>query len=157
MIVCLAGVLAISCKSGPAQTDGSADSAKTLNQSDINEEFKDVYEKYASKLILDGAKSYTVVLDDNLSKIAVANFGQEDNRGYYFPVIMLASKDVTIQDPDLILPGMQLTVPDLDKNLADADARANIKAFLKDVAGIYGKKKDGTYVQLKLNQLSDSL
>jgi LysM repeat protein len=159
MIVCLVGILAISCKSAPAQTDDSApktvEPAEPLTQSEINEEFKDVYEKYVSKLILDGAKSYTVVSGDNLSKIAAANFGTD--RGYYFPVIMLASSNVTIQDPDFIQPGMQLTIPDLDKNFANADAKANIKAFLKEVAGIYGKKKNGAGVQLKINQLADSL
>jgi Tfp pilus assembly protein FimV len=159
MIVCLAGVLSISCKSAPAQTEDStpktADPAKPLSQSDINAEFKDTYEKYASKLILDGAKSYTVVSGDNLSNIASANFGADN--GYYFPVIMLASSDVTIQDPDLIQPGIQLTIPDLDKNLDDADAKANIKAFLQDVSDIYGKKKDGAGVQARIKQLADSL
>jgi len=47
----------------------------------------------------------------------------------------LASRDVVV-DADKIVPGMKLTIPNLQKNLDDPKARAKIKAFLLDVAKI---------------------
>jgi hypothetical protein len=52
---------------------------------------------------------------------------------------MLASRNV-ISDPDLIEPGMNLTIPDLQKNLSDPGARAKIKDFLNEIAGVYDRK-----------------
>jgi hypothetical protein len=49
---------------------------------------------------------------------------------------MLASKIDGI-DPDLIEIGMELTIPNLETNLADPGARAEIKKFLADMARLY--------------------
>jgi hypothetical protein len=44
-------------------------------------------------------------------------------------------------DPDLIRPGMKLTIPDLQKNLNDKDARAELKSFLLDIANVYKTRR----------------
>jgi hypothetical protein len=52
---------------------------------------------------------------------------------------MLASSDVVL-DPDKIEPGMNLTVPDLDRNLNDPKARKSLKNFLVEIADIYDRR-----------------
>jgi hypothetical protein len=96
-----------------------------------------VYETYSGDLILEGAKPYTVSRADTLSRITRENYGGKN--GYFFPIIMLASRE-TVTDPDLIEPGMVLTVPDLQKNLDDPGARAKLKEFLNEIAGVYDRK-----------------
>jgi nucleoid-associated protein YgaU len=112
-----------------------------------------VYETYSSDLILDGAKSYTVVQTDTLSKITRANYGGKN--GYFFPIIMLASRE-TITDPDLLEPGMVLTIPDLQKNLDDPGARAKLKEFLNEIAGVYDRKNQPA-IRDQLRALASSL
>ena len=114
LVVCMAFVFA--CKSQPKTTE---------------EALKSIYDRYKKDLILDGAEKYTVESGDNLSAISRAKY----DSGFYFPVIMLASSDV-VQDYDLIEPGMELTIPDLQKNLENPRARKNIKNYLIDVAKI---------------------
>ena len=113
-LVVMGLALVVACKSQP----------KT-----IDEQFKSIYDRYKKDLILDGAEKYTVKSGDTLSAISRSKY----QNGFYFPVIMLASSDVVL-DHDKIEPGMELTVPDLQKNLDDAKARANIKKYLGDVA-----------------------
>lgn len=96
------------------------------------EAFRNLYDSYYSSLILDGAGTYTVAEGDTLAHIAQSS---EYHSGFYYPIIMLASKDVVL-DPDKIEPGMKLTIPNLQKNLDDPKARANIKKFLGEVAKI---------------------
>lgn len=127
LLVALAGMLVFSCASNEAAT-----------QEQVNEAFETVYETYESLLLLDGAKGYKVKSGDTLSSIAKEFYGNEN--GYYFPVIMLASSE-TILDPDLIAVGMELTIPDLERNLADPVSRGNMKKYFKDIADVY-KKKD---------------
>ena len=79
-------------------------------------------------IILDGAGTYTVVRGDTLSALSIRFYGN----GYYFPLIMLASRDVA--DPDRIVPGMRLTIPNLPVNLEDPTARARLKRSLNDIA-----------------------
>ena len=98
----------------------------------VDEAFKAVYDRYKKGLILDGAEKYTVVSGDTLSAIARHQY---DGHGFYFPIIMLASSDVVL-DPDKIEPGMELTIPDLQRNLDDAKAKANIKKYLGDIAKV---------------------
>ena len=93
--------------------------------------FRSVYDRYRSGLILDGAGTYTVRSGDTLVNIS-RSFYQD---GLYYPIIMLASSDVVL-DPDLINPGMRLTIPDLQVNFNNANARANIKAFFYDMADL---------------------
>jgi hypothetical protein len=100
----------------------------------------DIYEQHENKIILTGAKAYTVVNGDTLTKIARQNYGTGDNP-YYFPLIIAASKGNTeIVDPDSIEVGMQLIIPSLQENLNDAAARSNLKSLLKDVADFYAVK-----------------
>jgi hypothetical protein len=114
---------------------------------------EEVYEQHSGTLILDGAKSYVVVRTDTLSKITRNNYGRRN--GYYFPLIMLASQDL-VKDPDLILPGMRLTIPDLQKNLDNPESRQRIKEFLNEIAGVYNTKGK-TITRDQLRALANSL
>lgn len=131
----------------------SCSSTKEVSQEQVNAAFEEVYDEFAKILILDGAKNYTVESGDNLSSIAKRMYG--DDKGYYFPVIMLASS-ATILDPDLIQPGMQLTIPDLNKNLANPVAKEKLKDYFKEIASVYKKKGNAT-VQGALLDISKSL
>jgi hypothetical protein len=108
-------------------------------QEEFENTFERVYNAYRSGIILDGATYYVVARGDTLSKIALKHYGA--GNGYFFPLIMLASSDVVL-DPDLIEPGMQLTVPDLQANLDDPAARGHVKNFLVDIASVYEDKGD---------------
>jgi LysM repeat protein len=138
-IVVLVVLFAVSCKTTQAQVDDA---------------FQKVYNKYHSGLILDGAKSYTVVKGDTLSAIARNEYGT--GNGVYFPLIMLASSDVVL-DPDLIEPGDKLTVPNLQRNLDDPAARGQLKNFLKEIADVYATKKSRPADADALRVKADSL
>jgi nucleoid-associated protein YgaU len=107
----------------------------------------------SATLILEGARRHRVVWGDTLSSLSKRYYGTAN--GYYFPVIMLASGGV-VSHPDVIIPGMILTIPDLQKNLADPQVRNKIKSYLKDTAATYERKRD-TKTRNRLIQLSDSL
>ena len=104
-------------------------------QEQANEALQKVYNEYKADLILEGAKTYTVVSGDVLNAIS----RQEYSNGFYFPLIMLASSNMVL-DPDLIEPGMVLTIPDLQRNLNDAKARGRIKSFLREIAEIEDRR-----------------
>ncbi|MDR2159981.1 MAG: hypothetical protein LBP23_07950 [Treponema sp.] len=112
-----------------------------------------VYETYSGDLILDGAKSHTVVKTDTLSRITRANYGGKN--GYFFPIIMLASRE-TVTDPDLLEPGMVLTIPDLQKNLDNPETRAKMKEFMNEIAGVYDRKGQPA-IRDQLKALASSL
>jgi LysM repeat protein len=131
--VLLAALVVVSC----ATTAGGKPD-DDFSQQEVDAAFDKVYETYADALIMEGAVDYTVVKGDTLTKIA-GNKYQESNM-FYFPLIMLASKDIAISDPDLIEPGMQLKIPDLQRNLSNSGSKEKIKAYLGDVAFIYEKK-----------------
>ena len=117
--VIIVSLLAVSCKSTP----------KTA--ADITDEyFYSVYNRYSSGLNLAGADSYTVRSGDSLVSISQQFY----NTGYYYPVIMLASKDI-IKDPDKLQPGMLLTIPNLENNKT-ASAIRSIKGVMNDCADI---------------------
>jgi hypothetical protein len=120
-------------------------------QKNAEEEFQKAYDRYFGDLILDGASSYTVKSGDTLAGISRSLYQD----GFYFPVIMLASKNI-VSDPDKIEPGMNLTVPDLQKNLDNPRARTNIKNFLKDIAKIEDDRKRPQDAE-GLRKLADSL
>jgi len=109
----------------------AAVSCKSTGGLVTDDTFNKIYAKYANRLILDGAQSYTVKSGDTLVNIARSLY----NNGYYYPVIMLASKDVVL-DPDKIQPGMTLTIPDLQKNLDNPGAKAAMKGVILDCAAI---------------------
>lgn len=131
----------------------SCASSKEVSQDQVNAAFAKVYDEYAKSLILDGATNYTVKSGDTLSAITTEKYG--NGKGYYFPVIMLASSDVVL-DPDLIQPGMVLKVPNLEKNLKDPVAKGKLKDFFKEISNVYKKKGNAT-VQEKLLEISKSL
>ena len=106
-------------------------SCKSTGSSVNDDTFRRIYNKYSGDLILDGAQKYTVKSGDSLTSISRSFYGD----GYYYPLIMLASKDV-VADPDKIQPGMVLTIPDLDKNLSNARSTGSIKGVIRDCAGI---------------------
>jgi hypothetical protein len=131
----------------------SAVSCKTT-QTQVDNAFQKVYNKYHSSLILDGAKSHTVVKGDTLSAIARNEYGA--GNGVFFPLIMLASSEVVL-DPDLIEPGDKLTIPDLQKNLNDPAAKGQLKSFLREIADIYATKKERPADADALRVKADSL
>jgi hypothetical protein len=108
-----------------------------VSQAAVNEAFEAVYSAYENDIVLDGASDYVVKSGDTLSAITLASYGSDN--GFFFPLIMLASNDVVL-DPDLIQPGMNLTIPNLQQNLNDPDARQRIKSFLLDIAVVYDRK-----------------
>jgi hypothetical protein len=142
----LAGALAVlfvlSCQStGNTSGVGSVGEGQQASLSVEDQVLTEIYERYESKIILTGAQTYTVVRGDTLSRIARRSYGPGDNP-YYFPLIIAASKgSVEILDPDSIEVGMELTIPDLQRNLDDPAARANLKNLLKDVADFYAGKE----------------
>ncbi|MDR2922010.1 MAG: LysM peptidoglycan-binding domain-containing protein [Treponema sp.] len=97
---------------------------------------KAVVPSRATDLILEGAETYTVVKGDTLSGISRKKYQD----GFYYPLIMMASKDV-VEEQDLIEPGTVLTIPKLQANLDDARARASMKKFFLEIAGITDRKR----------------
>ena len=160
LIICLliaAALTGISCKSyTPPVIEGE------VTQEKVNDALEMIYDNYRGKLDLTGAQSYTVARGDSLVQIAHRFFGSLTDvgsagpqNGFYFPVIMLAS-DSHIVDPDLIEPGMQLTIIDLERNLNNRSSRQAIKDCLKDIAHIYNRKGN-TGAEQGLLTLADSL
>ena len=129
-------VLVVACKSKPAT---------------IDEAFKSIYDRFRKDLILDGAEKTTVAAGDTLSAISRDKYDD----GRYFPVIMLASSEVVL-DPDKIEPGMELTIPDLQKNLDDPKSKKNIKNFLGEIAKLYDDRDRKTDADA-LRELADTL
>ena len=158
ILICLfiaVALFSFSCKSGP-KIEGE------VTQEKVNDALGQIYDNYRGKLDLSGAQDYTVVSGDTLSQITRKYYGSltdvgdaGPNNGFYFPVIMLAS-DSHIVDPDFIEPGMNMKIPDLKKNLANAGSRKAIKDCLNDVAYVYNKKGN-TSTEDGLKALSKSL
>ena len=127
IISILAAALAfgfIACKSNQVQ--------------DLSDSFNKVYENYLDVLDLTGADTYTVKQGDTLTSITKDSYGE--GNGYYFPLIMLASKNV-VQDPELIRPGMKLTIPSLERNINNVEKAKVLSPYFKDIAGVYKQKK----------------
>jgi hypothetical protein len=114
-------MLVMSCKSTPK---------------DIDTQYTKLYDANTG-LDLTGAETYSVKSGDTLSDISRYFY----NDGYYYPVIMLASRGVVI-NPDKIMPGMVLTVPDLERNKANADSRRSMKNCLNGFANIEKTKSN---------------
>ena len=98
------------------------------------------------RLDLTGAQQYTVVRGDTLSAIARRFFGNLTNVGnagtqnvFFFPVIMMAS-DTPITDPDFIVEGTVLTIPDLRRNLDSPSGRQAIRNSLLEAADFFGRR-----------------
>jgi LysM repeat protein len=153
-------LFASACRSAPVPEDGGAAqtevTAASGEDSADNEEadrtlLLGIYNGYQG-IVLDGAKEYTVKRGDTLSQIAKANYGQDN--GYYFPLIMFASK-VVVADPDKIKPEQKLTIPNLQNNLNDKFARSHLKSLLLDIAFIYDYKSDHSRGALKARNERD--
>jgi hypothetical protein len=149
----------MSCASPPAPESEPAPSSvsqpapePTPEPTPIEKELAPVYDEYQGDLILDGATNYVVKLDDTLSEISSNLYGY--GRGIYFPIIMLASRTI-VQDPDLIEPGMNLTVPDLQRNLDNSDTRERIKSYLLEIAAVYDRRARPGY-SAELQQAANS-
>ena len=112
-------MLTVSCKSAPK---------------DMDEQYRNLYDANTG-LDFTGAGTYTVKAGDTLSNIS----RQAYNDGFYYPVIMLASRGVVI-NPDKIRPGMELTLPDLERNKANATSRKSMKNCLNGFAAIEKNK-----------------
>jgi hypothetical protein len=103
------------------------------------EKVKDMYDAVTG-LDYSGAVKYTVKKGDTLSDISRRVY----NDGFYYPVIMLASRGVVV-NPDKIEPGMELTIPNLEINKANYNCKNSIKKCLNGLADlekarIYPKK-----------------
>lgn len=123
---------------------------------DMGKDFDKVYSSYADSLNLDGAEKYTVQSGDTLSNITKKSYG-EDN-GYYFPLIMLASNNV-VKDPELIRPGMELTIPNLEANIGDSSRAKKLSPYFKDIANVYKQKRTKSSANIRENllRISDEL
>lgn len=123
---------------------------------DMGKDFDKVYSNYADALNLDGAEKYTVQAGDTLSDITKKAYGEAN--GYYFPLIMLASNNV-VKDPELIRPGMELTIPNLDANIGDSDRAKKLSPYFKDIANVYKSKKTNASATIRENllEISDEL
>jgi Tfp pilus assembly protein FimV len=88
-------------------------------------------------LVLDGAKTHTVVRGDTLADIAASNYGGSNM--YFFPLIRLANAS-TVPDPDVIEVGTKLTIPDLQRNLDNVGANALIRADTLSIAAQYERQ-----------------
>ncbi|MCL2319174.1 MAG: LysM peptidoglycan-binding domain-containing protein [Treponema sp.] len=142
LVLFLAIFMLFSCKTSGSGVKIEGD----VTQDKVNTALGTIYDTYRSKLDMTGAQSYTVASGDTLSAITRKYYGAltgvgdaGPNNGFHFPVIMLASGN-KIVDPDLIEPGMQLKIPDLQKNLANPVSRQAIKDCLNDVAYVYNRK-----------------
>ncbi|MCL2479335.1 MAG: LysM peptidoglycan-binding domain-containing protein [Treponema sp.] len=157
-LVCIVAAFAlISCQTKGAVIEGD------VTQDKVNNALEQIYDNYRGQLDMTGAQEYTVVKGDSLSQITRNYYGSLSNvgnagpsNGFYFPVIMLASDNSGIVDPDLIEPGLVLKIIDLQKNLSNPSARKAIKDCLIDVAYVYNKK-GATATEQGLINLANSL
>lgn len=121
---------------------------------DFGDRLEIVYDKYDSKLSLEDSTVYVVEEFDTLTKIAKKFWGNEN--GYYFPLIMLASHNV-VSDPDYIMPGMELTIPNFSKNMSGLESRQLFKKYFSDIAKIYLEKDTASSRDLyeQLNKIAN--
>jgi hypothetical protein len=131
----LAVLITVSCKSTPVEQEQEPVPAEETA-------FKDAYQAVLP-LILDGAERYVVKEWETLTKIARAKYGR--GNAFFFPLIMAASKDqmtVDIVNPDLIEPGMELLIPNLDVNRNNPAIRERLKTLRLSVCEIYKERPE---------------
>jgi hypothetical protein len=129
-----------------------ASTGLTAGQKAVLLAFEEVYDSYKTVFILDGAQTYTAEEGDTLPAVIRRIYGA--GNGYFFPLIVLASGDVTLND-GVLEPGVELTIPNLNKNLNDPDARQALKNLLYDVADVYEKKEAAETGEYKKQQAAD--
>jgi phage tail protein X len=93
------------------------------------------------------------VWGDTLSKIALRYYGK--GNGYYYPLVLLGNPGITV-NPDLIIPGTQLKIPDLQRNLDNAAVRTELKTYIEELIGFYNRKPDRV-MSANLRSLADKL
>ena len=98
-------------------------------QNPVEEALLSIYERFMGDLILTGARRHTVQSGETLVAIARTHYAD----GFMYPLILLASSNVVL-DPDRIAPGMELTIPNLQRNLDSPRARENIRNFMLEIA-----------------------
>jgi hypothetical protein len=131
-------LVAVSCKSTPDST------ASTSSDESGEAAFLEVYSSY-DEIILDGAVEHAIKYGDTLTRLARKHYGEVaeaffgNDGGYFFPLIMFASRAV-VADPDKIVPGNTLTIPDLRQNLENSTSRLQLKSMLLDIAFVYDGK-----------------
>ena len=108
---------------------------------------RETYNRHSTGVILDGAETYTVKEGDTLVSIS-REFYQD---GSYYPLIMMVSEEIT--DPDMIFPGMHLTVPVLRTNLDDSRAKEGINRSFADTARIEEQRSRHGTAQLIQNHV----
>ena len=165
-------LIGLSCKTTQTQSGSGGGSGSptvsgaridgAVTQDSVDAALTQIYNTYRSRLNMTGAQEYTVQRGDTLSEITrrfygnLSGVGRAGTRnGLYFPILMMASNQAIV-DPDLIEPGMRLTIPDLQRNLGNADSRSAIKDCLNDVAYIYNRKGDAA-TERALASLANSL
>ena len=126
-VLAVSVMLVFSCKSTPQ---------------DIEDAFNRVWNRYSNGIVMEGAQKYTVRSGDTLSRIANTQYGS----GFYYPLVMLASSDI-VQDPDKIQPGMELTIPDLQRNLSDVRARSYMRSAMLECADIEESRERASTAQ----------
>jgi len=85
-------------------------------------------------LILDNATNYVVVKGDTLSGIAAMKYGGSNM--FFFPLIRLGNASI-VPDPEVIEVGTNLVVPDLQRNLNNAGAKALLREDMLSIASKY--------------------
>ncbi|MDR0315361.1 MAG: hypothetical protein LBH97_00505 [Treponema sp.] len=164
ILICLlivATLAVLSCRTAPVEAGSVVGAEIAMKTFDDN--LREVYNTYQPLLDMSGSQDYTVAKGDTLSKITrlyygdLLNVGEAGSRnGFYFPIIILASPDCQIADPDLIETGIVLKIIDLERNLANPVAHQAIKDSLIDIASIYHAKNKPAE-EAGLIKLSNSL
>ncbi|MBR1721800.1 MAG: LysM peptidoglycan-binding domain-containing protein [Treponema sp.] len=127
--------LVLSCTTTSTMDDG----AQARKQAELNKSFDKVYSNHEQSLVLEGAETYTVKKNDTLTSITKTFYAGNDTNGYYFPLIMLASHNV-VNDPELITPGMKLTIPNFEKNIKDEAVAKKLSSYFRDLSEVYRQK-----------------
>jgi len=88
------------------------------------------------ELVLQGSTRHVIIYRDTLSQIAARAYGHSNM--FYFPLIRLANAS-QISNPDVIIPGINLIIPDLQANLNNPGARRLLKAEMLSTATHYDR------------------
>ena len=144
-------------------TSGKQPVSGQTTQQQVDNALDQIYDMHRTNLDYTQVRQYVVIYGDTLSEITRTHYenltdvGQAGTRnGFYYPILMLASPDCGIKDPDLIFPGMNLNVPDLKRNLANPTSRQAIKDCLTKVSSVYSLKGKPEEVE-GLLKLAESL
>jgi len=128
-------MLAVSCASGPPKAEAPPEDPPAPAPPPVAVSVAAPVPA-ATELDLTGAIKYRVKWGDTLVSISKRFYKD----GFYYPVIILASRDVVIKNPDKIWPGMVLTIPNLERNKANDNYRKAIKDSLNGLADVEKNK-----------------